>query len=493
MSNITPIDRKVRREAPIVNGRVPPHDLDAEAAVLAACLLKRPALEDVAGILTAEQFYNRVNGRVFTAIQEVAKRGPVDLVTVNAELRDREVLTLGGKRTGEYLAEIVDTTPAVANVTTHAKIVARKARIRDIIVETAAINAEGYGDVGDEDLWIAEAEKRLHAIVELGASAESESEAIIEPTRRVFKKYLALSARPQDELVTTGFPDLDRMLSLEPGTLVVIGARSGRGKSSMATQFANHVAQKWGNALYFSSEMPSEQLALRAACMLASVDSKRVRRGMCSAVEGARLTEACNQLRDTAAFLNDKSGLDIMSIAAIARREVKRIRRATGKPVRLIVIDYLQRIKAGRAASRDASREQQVAAIAFRCKELAMELKTCVVVPAQLNADADKRDDERPRVSDLRESKNIENEADEVVLIHNPSYVARTENEHADLSVPEPCEIIKGKGRSDGNGLTHLWFTPIYSRFDSMTEADKAEQARIRDDARSTTGRRGRR
>jgi len=224
--------------------------------------------------------------------------------------------------------------------------------------------------------------------------------------------------------------------------------------------------------------------------MMAKVDSRLVRRGRISQGDYHRLTDACNRLRCCTTWMNDKSGLDVLSLRAIARREVKRIERASGKRVRTITIDYLQRIKAGKAAPAGANREQQVAAIAFELKELAMELKVCVVVPAQLNADGDRRDDERPRVSDLRESKNIENEADEVILIHNPHYYARTMNENADLSKPEACEIIKGKGRSDGNGLATLWFMPIWSRFESMTEADKeGERQRRERDASSRTRR----
>jgi replicative DNA helicase len=490
--NSTPhaIDRtRVRFVPGPVAGKLPPHDLEAEACVLSACLLKRAAIDPLIGVMEPEHFYSEANGRIFEAIVALVKTGsPIDATTVAAWLRDRERLPqVGGTA---YIAQIIDSTPAIANVMTHAAIVIQKARRRAIIAETQLITAEGYGDVGDEEEWITATEKRLGAIIEKGGPAKSESEMLAGPMYRVFHKYLDANARPQEELVTTGFPDLDRFLALEPGTLVTVGARSGRGKSSMATQMAIHVAQRWGDALYFSSEMPSEQLALRAACLEARVDSKRVRRGQCTPDEAGRLLDAYNRLKDCSTWLNDKSGLDILSVSAVARREVKRIQQRTGRKVRAIFIDYLQRIKAGKAAPHGASREQQVAAIAFQAKELAMELRTCVVVPAQLNADADKRDDERPRVSDLRESKNIENESDAVVLIHNPHYLARVEDENADLSAPEACEIIIGKGRNDGNGMVPLWFTPIWSRFDSMTEADKVEQRRLRDYAREKGGKR---
>ena len=328
------------------------------------------------------------------------------------------------------------------------------------------------------DGWRAEV-KRWFIESDPSNTSDILAEHVREPTKRVVMRYLADNAKP--EIISTGFPDLDELMSLEPGSLVVVGARSGRGKSSLSFQLAMNVAMRSdGSSLYFSSEMPSEQLMLRGMCLLASVDSKRVRRAQVSPDENARLIGACDDITRSMAWMVDKSGLDILRIRKIARAEVRRIERECGRPVRVIVVDYLQRVRAGKAAVNGASREQAVAAIALELKEMAMELGVCVIAPAQLNADGDDRRDERPRSSDLRESKGIENEADVVLLIHNPHYVARQNNPDHDHSKGEACELILAKGRSDGNGTVPVWFTPMFTRFSSMTKVERDDWLRER-------------
>lgn len=340
--------------------------------------------------------------------------------------------------------------------------VARDVYERRRMSELFLANADGLRD--EVKRWIAETEPTKEG--------KPDSEHLLDAARRVANRYLGLNAKP--EVVTTGFADLDQIVSLEPQSLVVVGARSGRGKSSLAMQFAIHVGEHFGASLFFSSEMSSEQLALRAMCSMASVDSKRIRRGLINDSEGAAMIEAVDRVTKCMSWVSDETGMDVLRVKEKSRREVKRIERERGSRVRLIVVDYLQRIRAGKAAPHGANREQQVAAIAFELKELARELNVCVVVPAQLNADADTRkDNARPRASDLRESKGIENEADAVLLIHNPHYIARCESSGQDLSIGEACEIILAKGRSDGNGKVDVWFTPLFARFASMSDHEK--------------------
>lgn len=374
---------------------------------------------------------------------------------------------------------------------------------------------DGFTDVVDipspeqrAALAKAEAErKRIVAVIEAGAdgwraevrswisqtdpisSADTIAEHVREPTRRVVERYLTLGAKP--EIVSTGFSDLDELMSLEAGSLVVIGARSGRGKSSLAFQLAMNVALRGdGSSLYFSSEMPSDQLMLRGMCLMATVDSKRVRRGLMSPAEQGRLIDACNKITRSLAWMVDQSGLDVLRVKQIARAEARRIVQETGKPVKTIVVDYVQRVRAGKAAATNSNREQQVAAIALELKELAMELGVCVVAPAQLNADGDDRKDERPRSSDLRESKGIENEADAVLLIHNPHYVKRQSDPGHDASEAESCELILAKGRSDGNGTVPIWFTPMFTKFSSMTSDERDNWLREQHPTRSQQGQR---
>jgi replicative DNA helicase len=322
-----------------------------------------------------------------------------------------------------------------------------------------------------------------------GAPSLPESELIIEPLRRVVQRYLGFNARPQDSIVTTGFPDLDKLMSFEEETFVVVGAHSGHGKSSISMQFAFHVGERFGPSLFFTSEMSSEQLALRLACTLGSVDSKRIKRGLCTSEESGSLSDQVPRVSRALAWITDSPGLDILEIRARARREVKRIEQDTGKKVRLIVVDYLQRVRAGKAAPRDASREQCIHAIAQEMKEMSRELKLCVISPSQLNEDSTKRPDGRPQASDVRESRGIMNEADVVLLVHNSHFQKRMDSDSIDTSKPEACELIVGKGRNDGNGMAHAWFTPLYARFDSMTEDAKRQE---REDRMRTSPKRGR-
>jgi replicative DNA helicase len=328
--------------------------------------------------------------------------------------------------------------------------------------------------LGQADGWRSEVRRWLAETDPATRTDGMPAEHLRAPSTRVVQRYLMPGEKPV--IVSTGFRDLDEYVSLEPETLVVIGARSGRGKSCLSLQFSMNVATRHdGASLFFSSEMSSEQLALRAMCMMASVDAKRVRRGAVADNEFARLTDACNDITRSFAWITDEPGLDVMRVRQRAKREMKVIAEESGQEVKLVVVDYLQRIKAGKAAPAGANREQQVAAIAYELKELAREMKVCVVVPAQLNADGDTRKDDRPTASDLRESKGIENEADVVLLIHNPHHIERMRDPQHDHSEPEACELIVAKGRNDGTGNVPIWFTPMYTRFTSMSDTDKRD------------------
>lgn len=373
--------------------------------------------------------------------------------------------------TGDGFAKVVDM-PSPAERAAASKADAERVRIVEII------QAQADGWRGEVNRWLHESDpvNQLNGVP---------SEHVREPAKRAIKRYL-LPPGTKPEIVSTGFADLDECMSLEPESLVVVGARSGRGKSCLSSQFAMNVATSHGgSSLFFSSEMSSEQLILRCMCMMANVDSKRVRRNTVAPDEYGKLGDACNTVSRSLAWITDEVGLDVLRVKHRARCEVKRIEQECGQPVKLVVVDYLQRIKAGKAAPSGANREQQVAAIAYELKELARELKVCVVVPAQLNADGDTRKDDRPNASDLRESKGIENESDVVLLIHNPHHIERMRDPHHDHSEPEACELIIAKGRNDGTGVVPMWFTPMFTKFWSMSAEDKRELQADRDERRA--------
>lgn len=336
------------------------------------------------------------------------------------------------------------------------------------VITLAQVRADGWR--GEMTEYLARTDpKRL----------EPKGEHMQKPFDRALHRYFeAPGGKP--EIISTGFDDLDTLMTLEAESLVVIGARSSRGKSALSLQLAMNVGMFSGYAsTYFSTEMSSEQMALRAGCALASVDSKRIRRGEATENDRHMLATARSRIAKSLSWISDENGLDVLRVRERARSDMRRIRDECGKAVKVIVVDYLQRIKAGKAAVGGANREQQIAAIAYELKEMARELKVCVVVPAQLNADGDKRGEggeARPRASDLRESKSIESEADVVLLIHNPVYLEREANPRHDMSKREACELIVAKGRNDGTGSVPIWFTPMFTRFSTMTEEDKYER-----------------
>lgn len=495
---------RVARRSP--DGTPPPSDTQLEHSILGDLLDQRHGAEAFAAvndILRPGDFFSSVNALVFETICDIyaarSARGESVIVGVSevaALIRARRRLD---GQTDELTHDERTSLEDVQKLTTlfdmwagaegvGVRIGNRARRLRELSDVRSAIEAlwtaAAVGYSGDREMFLGELHKVSQMATEMAAPSRSESEPIIEPTKRIFEKYLGMNATPQN--VSTGFPDLDPHVSLDKQSLVVVGARSGRGKSSLSMQFAMHCGRKHGPALFVSTEMPAEQLALRAACTVAQVDSSKIRRAIASDAEYGRLVDASHVVAKSMTWICDRTGLDAAAVCAIAHREAKRLKRETGQSLSIVVIDYLQRIRAGKIAPYGSNREQQVAAMALAFKELARELDACVILPAQLNADGDKRDDERPRASDLRESKAVENEADYVVLIHNPEYNKRSERD-GDGDVIEACELIVDKNRHGSKVSIPLWFRPTFTRFDSMTEQDKRATWQQRD-SKATRG-----
>ena len=268
--------RKV--EPPIVAGRVPPHDLDAEAAVLSAILLSREALDRVLEILKTEHFYSDANGRIYEAAQCLALAAtPIDIVSVASWLRDRERLAqVGGP---SYLAQLADATPAVAHVAAHAQVVYQKWRVRAVIATCQRVSAEGYGDVGDPEAYVDGAEQAIYALAR--TSQKKSAQPIHGVLRRAFLQITAAAERG-DRItgVATGFERFDGMTAgLHDGDLTIVAARPGVGKTAFVLNIAANVAssrvvkthgqervEPGSGVAFFSLEMPEEQLAVRMVC-----------------------------------------------------------------------------------------------------------------------------------------------------------------------------------------------------------------------------------
>jgi replicative DNA helicase len=484
----------VKIEPPIVAGRVPPHDLDAEAAVLSAVLLGG-ALDHVSEFLKPEHFYSDANGKIYeAAIQLALSSSPIDIVSVASYLRDRETLPqIGGP---SYLAQLADATPAVAHIVAHAKVVYEKWRVRQLIANCQRIAAEGYGDVGVVQEFIDGAEQSVY---ELARSAQSSS---AQPIARVLKaafEQITAAAERGDRItgIPTGYERLDaKTAGLHKGDLTIVAARPGMGKTSFVLNLAVNVASPrtvtapgpgeegyglerqepgYGVAV-FSLEMPREQLATRMVCSEGRVDLGRLRQGFLQADDWRRLTESASYLSSLPIWIDDTPALGILELRAKVRRiqaEYNRMGSGAGdspeRRVGLVVIDYLQLMKGRDGVN---SREQEISEISRGLKQLAKELEVPVIALSQLNRAVETRTtkDKRPQLSDLRESGAIEQDADTIIFIYRDEYYnAETTNSKG------IAELIISKQRNGPTGKILTRFTASCTRFDNLAPGDYPE------------------
>jgi replicative DNA helicase len=480
-------------EPPIISGRVPPHDLDAEAAVLSAVMLSREALDRVLEVLKPEHFYSDANGRIYDAATQLAIAGtPIDIVSVASYLRDRERLAQIGGPT--YLAQLADATPAVAHVGAHAQVVYEKWRLRALIATCQRVAAEGYGDVGEPQSFIDNAEQ---AIYELARTAQKTSAQPINQVLRAAFQQITAAAERGDRItgVSTGFERIDAMTSgLHPGELIIVAARPGMGKTSFVMNLAANVAAPrtvmvpgpgengagverqepgWG-VIVFSLEMPREQLAVRMVCSEGRVDVGKVRQGHLQPDDWRKLTDAASWLSTVPVWLDDTSAISLLEVRAKVRRiQAEYNREATAttpdRKIGLIVIDYLQLMK-GRDGV--ASREQEISEISRGLKQLSKELSVPVIALSQLNRSVETRTtkDKRPQLSDLRESGAIEQDADMIMFIYRDDYYNPETTDQKGIA-----EIIIAKQRNGPTGKVKTRFTASCTRFDNLAPGDYPE------------------
>ncbi|XXT17348.1 replicative DNA helicase [Sorangium sp. So ce429] len=487
--------RPQRIEPPIVAGRVPPHDLDAEAAVLSAIMLHRDALDRVLEILKAEHFYSEANSRIYEGAQELATAGtPIDIVSVASWLRDRERLAqVGG---AAYLAQLADATPAVAHVAAHARVVYEKWRVRQLIATCQRVAAEGYGDVGVVQEFIDGAEQ---AVYQLARTPQGTSTQPIAQVLKAAFEQITAAAERGDRItgISTGYEKLDaKTAGLHDGDLSIIAARPGMGKTSFVLNLAVNVAsprtvsspgpdqaghgierhEPGFGAAVFSLEMPREQLATRMVCCEGRVDLGRLRQGFLQPDDWRRLTEAASFLSTLPIWVDDTPAITLLELRAKVRRIQAEYDRPpadghSGRRVGLVVIDYLQLMKGRDGVN---SREQEISEISRGLKQLAKELKVAVIALSQLNRAVETRTtkDKRPQLSDLRESGAIEQDADNIMFIYRDEYYNPETTNHKGIA-----EIIVAKQRNGPTGKVLTRFTASCTRFDNLAPGDYPEMA----------------
>jgi len=451
-------------------GRVPPSDLDAEAAVLSACLLDAQAFDEVRDILKPIHLYADANRRILEAAYELqATHQPVDIVGVAGYLRDKGRLDqIGGT---PYLAQLTDATPAVAHAGDHARRVLAKFRQRQMISACQLAAAEGYGDIGDNvQAWLDRVEGTVFACTE-GTADVDPAEEVGDVVRVVVDE---IAARGRGELPDSGVPaltpELTEMLGgYENGKLYMIAARPGMGKSAAILQEMLVTARAGEAAVLISAEMTKKELALRLLSLIAKIDGKRLKKGKINRDEWTRLVAAADELRSIPLALSFRAGATLHQIRGDVRRKLSEMRKKRNKPeMRLgkIGVDYLQILNGER--QKGESREAEIANLTRGLMWMAMEFGCPLIAGAQLNRELERRPDKRPVLSDLRESGAIEQDSFGILFLYRDEYYNK------DSTDKGLAEIIVAKNRGAGNGMLRVKFTAEYTRFDALAP-DHAE------------------
>ena len=442
-----------------VESRVPPHDLRAEGAVLSASLADGATLAKAAAIVRPSDFYSEAHRRIFEAALALLEVGqPVDVVTVLTWLKDHDWLAQCGGPA--YLTEVLNAAPTVANIETYAETVARKARLRGLILACQRVVSQGYSPLEDEDAFIDRAEAAIHEVS--AARRGSKVDTMRAALHRAFAKIQDASQRAVTDRYTgtpTGFTALDEQTGgLHDGEQTIIAARPGIGKTAWAMNVAVRFAARGLGVVAFSLEMPNEQLAMRALCSEARVDVRKARVGAFDRNDLRRLTDAVVVAARPEHFYLIDTPSTLLDMRAIVRARAADMARTKTK-LGLIVVDYAQLME-GREGIR--SREEAVAANARGLKLLAKEANTHVLLLSQLNRGVETRADKRPMLSDLRESGALEEAADCVIGMFRDDYYDR------DSKRPGVVELLLLKHRHGPTGTVEIGFDAPSTTFSDL-------------------------
>jgi replicative DNA helicase len=441
--------------------RLPPQSLEAEESVLGGVLLDNTAIDRVLEFVRADDFYREAHRRIFRAMLGLAERNePVDLVTLSESLRQRgELQDVGG---ASYLAELAERVPTAANVNHYARIVREKAILRALINTATEIASAGYTDQRDVKDLLDRAEQSIFQISEREVKpAFVRMDALMTDA---FKTVEKLHQQKQAVTgVTTGYVDLDRLTAgLQPSDLIIIAARPSMGKTAFALNIAANAARRGDvGVAVFSLEMSKEQLALRMLCAEARVDLSRVRTGHLAPGELGDLAQSAHILISQPIYIDDTPAITVLELRAKARR----LWRDPQSKLGLIVVDYLQLMRSSEGKD---SREQEISEISRSLKALAKELHVPVIALSQLNRQVENRSPPVPRLSDLRESGAIEQDADVIMFIY------RDEAYNEDSDRKGLADIIIAKQRNGPTDKLELAFLREYTRFENREMVPEA-------------------
>ena len=432
-------------------GKIPPNDIEAEQAVLGSMLVDKDAVFEAMEVLKEDDFYREDHKSIYSAISTLCSRGePIDIITVKSELELQGKLEkIGGV---EYLVDLPEKVPTIANIQKYVKIVEEKSILRNLIKASNEITTMGYEQTEEVETIMEQAEKKIFDLMQkknqkgytllkdvlIGTFSELE---------QLYNQKESITGVP------TGFIDLDRITAgLHKSDLVLVAARPAMGKSAFANSIAVNAALKHNvPVVIFNLEMSKEQVGSRILCSEAMVESNKVRTGSLSEEEWVKLATAVAPLSEAPIYIDDTAGISVAEIRAKCRKL------KLEKNIGLVVIDYLQLIQA--SGKKNLNREQEISEISRALKILAKELEVPVIALSQLSRAPEQRTDHRPMLSDLRESGAIEQDADIVMFLYRDNYYnPETENKNV-------AEVIIAKHRAGATGTVELLFLGEYTKF----------------------------
>ncbi len=432
-------------------GRIPPHDIEAEQAIIGSMLTDKDAVIAAVEVLQEQDFYREDNKIIYSAILNLYNRAePIDIITLKSELKSMgKFEAVGGL---EYIVQLPDKVPTTSNVEQYIKIVEEKSMLRALIKTADELITLGYDPTQEVEQVIDTAEKKIFQVMQKKNQKgySSIKDILVDTFTQLEQLY------NQKESITgvpTGFVDLDyRTSGLHNSDLILVAARPAMGKSAFALNIATNAAVRAKVPVaIFSLEMSKEQMTNRILCSEAMVDSAKVRTGKIDDDEWAKLAATSGELSEAGIYIDDTPGISIMEIRAKCRKM------KLEKNIGLVVIDYLQLVQGSN--KKGGNREQEIAEISRSLKILAKEIDVPVIALSQLSRAPEQRIDHRPMLSDLRESGSIEQDADIVMFLYRDDYY------NEDTEKKNIAEVIIAKHRSGATGTVELLWLANYTKF----------------------------
>ena len=439
----------------MANPKVLPHDLEAEASVLASIFLDKDAITEIVEILQPDHFYDDRNKIIYDAMLSLYEKGePIDLITIPAEIKKKGTSTKSGGKS--YLSDLIDSVATSAHIENYARLVREHSTKRRLITVASNISEQAYSDTGNIGEILDKTEADIFSV------SQSELRTNFIP----IKDVLSESFDRIDEIhrkgeglrgIPTGFASIDsRLAGLQAANMIVLAARPGQGKTAFSLNIAHNIATKYKIPVgFFSLEMSKEELVDRLLVSQADIDAWRLKTGKLDDEDFRKISDAMGVLADSPLFIDDKPGSTVLEI----RTKARRLQHDQG--AQLFIVDYLQLIDSGR---RYENRVNEVSMISQSMKNIARELRVPMLIVSQLSRAVEHRGgDKRPQLADLRESGAIEQDADVVAFLYRPQ-----SEEETQLSNQSIVKFLIAKHRNGAVGELDLIFKGDRMRFYEM-------------------------